>query len=165
MASFANPLHPPLEVDQYSGYTSIGCALVVPPGTFLLPHRRWLPQPAHIPGSKWRVSTGSPNKQLPSISFDCAGHDIQGVPMRELNARNVATLVQMLQGANEPAFSQPGLQKITLRVHWPGYPHVDWARTIELVPNGLMTRAQLAIAIATNYGRFMEASLDRSHVF
>lgn len=117
MASNANPLHPPLEAEQYSEYTSIGCALVVPPGTFLIPHRRWLPQPAYTPPSKWKVSTGSPNKQLPSISFDYVDRPNQGVPMRELSARNMNTLVRMLQGANEPVFSQTGLRKITLRIH------------------------------------------------
>jgi hypothetical protein len=117
MASNANPLHPPLEAEQYSEYTSIGCALVVPPGTFLIPHRRWLPQPAYTPPSKWKVSTGSPNKQLPSISFDYVDRPNQGVPMRELSARNLPTLVRMLQGANEPVFSQTGLRKITLRIH------------------------------------------------
>ncbi|KAJ2912201.1 hypothetical protein MD484_g8221, partial [Candolleomyces efflorescens] len=157
MASNANPLHPPLEAEQYSGYTSIGCALVVPPGTFLIPHRRWLPQPAYTPPSKWKVSTGSGSKQFPSISFDYVDRPNQGVPMRELSARNVSTLVQVLQGPNEPVFSQTGLRKITLRIHWPGYPHVDWARTIELVSSGgPITRVQLATAIAMNYGRFME---------
>lgn len=117
MASYGNPLHPPLSCTQYSAHTSISVALVPPAHTFLVLYRRWVPQPAYTPASKWKSGTAvQPNKQLPTVSFDYTGQPRQGIPMRELSVRNMSTLSNILQGANEPVLAQTGLQKITLRI-------------------------------------------------
>jgi hypothetical protein len=41
---------------------------------------------------------------------------------------------------------------------WPGYEHVEWARSIEVATQGPMTRAQLGAAVAINFARFVDVS-------
>jgi hypothetical protein len=39
---------------------------------------------------------------------------------------------------------------------WPGYEHVDWARSIEINAQGPITRAQLALNVCRIIGHFAE---------
>ncbi|KAJ2931050.1 hypothetical protein H1R20_g6038, partial [Candolleomyces eurysporus] len=154
-----NPLHPPVNSTQYSAVNSLAGALsmVLPPDhTSQAPCPRLLPQPSYTPVSKWKAATGAADPRLPVITFDYVGQQKQGIPMRELSARNIVALGQMLQGANDPVFAETGLKRITLRILWPGYTHVDWARSINLVASGPITRTQLATQLAANFSRFME---------
>ncbi|EAU82744.2 hypothetical protein CC1G_10649 [Coprinopsis cinerea okayama7 len=157
MAS-TNPLHAPVSSAQYSSYSSLSGALIDPSHKFESPFRRWLPQSSYTPASKWRSTTGTDGHQIPAISFDFIGHSKQGVPMRELNMRSLSALAQMMDRANESVFASSGLQRITLRIMWPGYTHVEWARAIDLVSHGPMTRAQLAQVLAQNFARFMDVA-------
>lgn len=97
--------------------------------------------------------------------------------MVELTTRSINAIGMMIQGANDQVFAGTGLVRITLRilvglfcffivinpiqyvvVQWPGYEHVDWARSIEVNAQGPMTRAQLAVAVAKNFSHFLEVS-------
>lgn len=91
--------------------------MALPPAhTFQVSGRRLLPQPSYTPVSKWKAATGAPDPRLPVITFDYVGQQKQGIPMRELSARNIGALGQMLQGANDPVFAETGLKKIVLRI-------------------------------------------------
>lgn len=76
--------------------------------------------------------------------------------MLELTTRSMHAIEIMLHGANDQVFAGTGLVRITLRILWPGYEDVDWARSIEVNANGPMTRAQLAVAVAKNFSYFLE---------
>src|SRR6266508_5429557 len=72
----ANPLHPPLSTDQYSGYSSLSNALMY--------HNN---QRGHTRRPLERQSLHTTNKmgpQQPSIMFDLAGYNEQGVKMSDL---------------------------------------------------------------------------------
>ncbi|EAU82643.2 hypothetical protein CC1G_07925 [Coprinopsis cinerea okayama7 len=150
-----NPLHIPVTSAQYSSYSSLSGALITASHKFESPFRRWLPQKPYVPPSKWRQATATDYRHLPAISFDYIGFSKQGVPMRELSARSISALGQMLAGANEPVFASTGLKSVTLRIMWPGYTHLDFYRVINVVTgSGHITRAQLAALIAQNFARF-----------
>ncbi|EAU82617.1 hypothetical protein CC1G_07899 [Coprinopsis cinerea okayama7 len=152
-----NPLHSPVSSAQYSSYSSLSGALIDPGHKFESPFRRWLPQKSYVPPSKWRQATATNNRHLPPLSFDYIGFKKQGIPMRELSARSITALGQMIAGANDPVFASTGLKSVTLRIMWPGYTHLDFYRVINVVTgSGHITRAQLASTIAQNFARFVE---------
>ncbi|KAG5730979.1 hypothetical protein E4T56_gene4013 [Termitomyces sp. T112] len=158
---YSNPLHPPVDPANYSRYSSLEGALDLPPSqptsTFLSPTRRRLPQPSYIPVSKWKAAMGRLNQLHNPITFDYIGYSKQGVPMQELMARGTTALASMIQGANDAVFAHTGLIRIAFRIIWPGYEHVEWARTIELTRGKTpITRAQLGSTISLSFARFVE---------
>ncbi|KAG5639930.1 hypothetical protein DXG03_002328, partial [Asterophora parasitica] len=159
--SYVNPLHAPVSSAQYSPFSSLGGAVQPsasqPSGSsFSSPFRRRLPQPPYTPSSKWRGATGRTNQVHSAIAFDYIGYAKQGIPMRELSTRSANALAQMIGGAGDAVLAHTGVARITLRIIWPGYEHVDWARSIEINTNGPMTRAQLGATISQNFARYIE---------
>ncbi|KAF8073326.1 hypothetical protein FPV67DRAFT_1446310 [Lyophyllum atratum] len=160
--SYINPLHPPVPSSRQSQFSSLGGA-VQPTASqtassFVSPFRRRLPQPPYTPASKWRNATGRLNQVHGAIAFDFLGYAKQGVPMRELSTRSAHALASMIHGAGDVVLAHTGLARITLRIIWPGYEHVEWARSIEvnLAGQGPVTRAQLGAIISQNFARFIE---------
>jgi hypothetical protein len=176
--SYINPLHAPVAPTNRSAYSSLGGAVhgAPTPSRFLSPFRRRLPQAPYTPSSKWKLATGRLNQLHNTVTFDYLGYTKQGVPMRELSTRGAHALASMIQGANDAVLSHTGLTRITIRIlvrpsciyiremrrlmflQWPGYEHVEWARSIEIAAQGPMTRAQLGAAVAMNFARFVEVS-------
>ncbi|RDB19892.1 hypothetical protein Hypma_013120 [Hypsizygus marmoreus] len=155
--SYLNPLHPPVTTAHRSQFSSLGGAVHgSSPSTFLSPFRRRLPQAPYTPSSKWRNATGRLNEIHSAITFDFIGYSRQGVPMRELSTRSANALSQMIQGAEDHVLAHTGLARITLRILWPGYEHIEWARSVELTVHGPITRSQLGAAISMNFARFIE---------
>ncbi|KAF8165991.1 hypothetical protein B0H34DRAFT_787242 [Crassisporium funariophilum] len=156
--SYVNPLHIPVGSGQQSGYSSLNGAVAGSQQTsqFLSPFRRRMPQPAYAAVGKFRNATGRSNVVHSAISFDYLGHKRQGVPMRELSTRSIPGLAQMIEGAGDKVLAHTGLQRITLRINWPGYTHIEWARSIEITVNGPITRAELGQKVAQNFSRFIE---------
>ncbi|TFK24498.1 hypothetical protein FA15DRAFT_680663 [Coprinopsis marcescibilis] len=156
-------IHVPVLSSQYSTYSSLSGAVSQPGHTFQSTFRRWLPQTAYVPVSKWRNATAASNLHLAPVAFDVIGYSKQGIMMRDLSTRNISAIGQLLAGANDAVMASTGLKQITLRIMWPGYTHVDWSRVIDLIaPTGPITRAQLALLIAQNFARFMEIARTQS---
>ncbi|EDR16178.1 uncharacterized protein LACBIDRAFT_321426 [Laccaria bicolor S238N-H82] len=157
-AIYNNPLHPPIPSTFQSPFNALSGAVVcsanAPP--FVSPFRRRLPQIPYTPSSKWRNVTGRTNLVHSPVHFDYLGYTRQGVPMRELSTRGAHALSSMIVGATDQVFVHTGLSRITLYIIWPGYEHVDWRRSIEIMVNGPMTRAQLGAVVASNFARFIE---------
>ncbi|RDB28050.1 hypothetical protein Hypma_002198 [Hypsizygus marmoreus] len=158
--AYVNPLHAPVSSSHRSGYSSIGGAVhnAPEPSKFLSPFRRHLPQATYTPISKWRTSTGRTNTLHNTVTFDFLGYNKQGVPMRELSTRGSHALAAMIHGANDLVLAHTRLTRITLVIIWPGYEHVEWSRTVEIHPDGPITRSALGAAVAMNFARFMEKS-------
>ncbi|KAG6845549.1 hypothetical protein H0H87_007793 [Tephrocybe sp. NHM501043] len=157
--AYNNPLHPPIRSTNQSQYSSLDGALHSSSSpTFLSPTRLRLPQQSYTPASKWRTATGRLSQVHKAIAFDYPGYSRQGVSMRELSARSINTLASIIQGGGDSVFAHTGLARITLRILWPGYEHVEWARSVELNVNGFgpITRAQLGAIISQNFARFVE---------
>ncbi|GLB34426.1 hypothetical protein LshimejAT787_0113100 [Lyophyllum shimeji] len=158
--AYVNPLHPPVPASQHSQFSTLGGAVkptaAQTASAFISPFRRRVPQPPYTPASKWRAATGRTNQVHSAITFDYVGYSKQGVPMRELSTRSAAALGSMIVGAGDPVLAHTGLSRITLRIIWPGYEHVDWARSIEVNTNGPITRAQLATIVSQNFARYIE---------
>ncbi|KAG6917559.1 hypothetical protein DXG01_002028 [Tephrocybe rancida] len=166
--SYLNPLHPPVRSSNQSQYSALDGALYSsssqPTSSFLSPTRRRLPQQPYTPASKWRAATGRLDQVHNAIMFDYAGYAKQGVPMRELSARSGTVLASMIQGGKDTVLAHTGLARITFRILWPGYEHVEWARSVELTVGGYgpITRAQLGAAISQNFARFVEKTRTES---
>ncbi|KAJ8087107.1 hypothetical protein PM082_005935 [Marasmius tenuissimus] len=159
MSGYINPLHTPVHPSHISSFSSLGSAMTPPPSSKSHSSRRHVPQTSYAPSSKWKNQTGRVQPLCGSISFDFIGIPHQGMPLRELCARGPYALQQMMQGANDAVFanapSRP--RKVTLHIRWPGYEHIEWVRTIEVVTaSGHITRAQLAGVIAQNFARYVE---------
>ncbi|KAJ7282369.1 hypothetical protein C8J57DRAFT_1015656, partial [Mycena rebaudengoi] len=122
---------------------------------FISPTRRRLPQAPYTPSGKWKSATGRTNQVYPSVSFDVPGQSRQGVSLRELKNGGA-----QLQGAGDRVLRDTGLKRITFRLLWPGYEHVEWCRSIVVVDNSNketpITRAQLGSQVAANIARFFE---------
>ncbi|KAG6916458.1 hypothetical protein DXG01_006725 [Tephrocybe rancida] len=148
--SYHNPLHPPVRTAYQSQFSALSGA--VQPA-FLSPMRRRVPQQLYTPKS--RSLSGRAHSP---ISFDHPGYSKQGIQMRELTARSVAALASIIQGAGDAVLAHTGLPRITLRILWPGYEHVEWAATIDLNGGsyGPITRAQLGVAVSQHFSRFVE---------
>ncbi|KAG6829423.1 hypothetical protein H0H92_004569 [Tricholoma furcatifolium] len=148
--SYINPLHPPIRSTHQSYYSSIGGALQ---NRSLSPNRRPLPQRPFALASKSRSAPA-----YAPIIFDHPGCSQQGVPMRELVARSGTGMTALLQGAGDLVFACTGLVRITLKIMWPGYEHLDWASPIDLTyaGSGPITRAQLAASVSHGFARFTE---------
>ncbi|KAK1220696.1 hypothetical protein PQX77_016522 [Marasmius sp. AFHP31] len=162
MSGYINPLHTPVHPSHISSFSSLGSAMTPPPSSKSHASRRHVPQTSYAPSSKWKNQTGRVQPLCASISFDFIGITHQGMPLRELCARGPYALQQMMQGANDAVFanapSRP--RKVTLHIRWPGYEHIEWVRTIEVVTaSGHITRAQLAGVIAQNFARYVEVNI------
>ncbi|KAG5637803.1 hypothetical protein H0H81_003135 [Sphagnurus paluster] len=156
--SYINPLHPPVTSSQRSQYSSLcGAVPTSAPSTHVGPFRRRLPQPPYTPASKWRNAMGRLDPVQSAITFEYTNMPNQGVSMREMSVRSGAALASMVKGASDAVLAHSGVSRITLRIIWPGYEHVDWARSIEVnTTSGPITRAQLAVIISQNFARFIE---------
>ncbi|GLB44466.1 putative glycosyl hydrolase family 79 C-terminal beta domain [Lyophyllum shimeji] len=153
---------PPFDLERSSIKMYVQPTAAQAASSFISPFRRRLPQPPYTPASKWRAATGRTNQLHSAITFDYLGYSKQGVPMRELSTRSAAALGSMIAGAGDAVLAHTGLARITLRIIWPGYEHVEWARSIEINANGPITRAQLGATISQNFARFMEKTRSES---
>ncbi|KAG6873080.1 hypothetical protein C0995_003124 [Termitomyces sp. Mi166 len=91
------------------------------------------------------------------IQFDHIGYNGQGMQMRELSARSEAAIAAMIQGAEDPVLAHTGRERITFRIIWPGYEHVECCDQVVINPGGRpITRAQLGKFIAQVFARFVE---------
>ncbi|KAF8900602.1 hypothetical protein CPB85DRAFT_1418010 [Mucidula mucida] len=62
-----------------------------------------------------------------------------------------------IAGAKDAVFTKPGVTRITFHILWPGYPQVEWYRSVEVTTKtGPLTRAQLGYVVVGNYMRFIE---------
>ncbi|KAF9023113.1 hypothetical protein BDZ89DRAFT_955923 [Hymenopellis radicata] len=138
--SYSNPLHP-ASVPSSSQVYSLSA-----PAKFALPNRRRVPQRAFAP------KHGPPQNPQPTIYYDYPGFQHQGVPMKAFGATEPAIV-----GAKDAVFTKLGVTRITFHILWPGYPHVEWYRSVEVnTKTGPMTRAQLGYVVAGNFMRFIE---------
>ncbi|KAL0575336.1 hypothetical protein V5O48_006638 [Marasmius crinis-equi] len=145
--SYANPLHTPVGSINRSSYSTLGSAM---------------PQPAASagPSTRRRVPQAPVGKSCPSntIAFDYIGYPKLGMPLREIHARGPQALQQMMQGANDLVLANTRLRKITLHILWPGYEHVPWSRSIDVIASGgPITRSYLASIIAHHFSEYIEA--------
>ncbi|KAF9261803.1 hypothetical protein L218DRAFT_473398 [Marasmius fiardii PR-910] len=144
MTSYPNPLHVPVPCIARSSYSSLGLAIQTSGSST----RRRVPQ---TPMGK---SIPHPSN---GISFDFVSYPQQGIPLKELYARGTHALQQMMQGANDPVLVHTRLARINLHISWPGYEHLQWYRSIEVVTsNGPATRAYLASVIAQHFASYFE---------
>ncbi|KDQ63932.1 hypothetical protein JAAARDRAFT_86951, partial [Jaapia argillacea MUCL 33604] len=91
------------------------------------------------------------------VTFDFAGHRGMGVKIREVASRGVHGVAAMMAGPHDPVLVHTGMRNIKFCITWPGYPHVEWLRTIDIVtPTGPITRSQLAALVSQQYMRFIE---------
>ncbi|KAF8998855.1 hypothetical protein BDQ17DRAFT_1247341 [Cyathus striatus] len=153
--AYVNPLHTPVRPGQHSPFSSLSTA-VAHNAQFTSSRRRRVPQKSYTSVvSKWGSATGRVAALHNPIAFDYIGFSKQGVPMCELAGRSMTAISQMVVGANDMVLAA-GMQRINFRIIWPGYEHVDWARSVEVATSGLMNRGQLGAAIAMNFARFID---------
>ncbi|KAG6878802.1 hypothetical protein C0992_007646 [Termitomyces sp. T32_za158] len=153
--SYANPLHPPVRSSQVSQYTTLEGAAGFT--RFLSPTRYRLPQQSYKPSSKWDQTMGQNVRRHAAIQFDHIGYNGQGVQMRELSARSDAAIAAMIQGAGDAVLSHTGCERITFRIVWPGYEHVECCNQLVINSGGRpITRAQLGKSVAQIFARFVE---------
>ncbi|KAL0064957.1 hypothetical protein AAF712_008079 [Marasmius tenuissimus] len=144
--SYTNPLHTPIGTINHSSYSSLGSAIQQPATSASSSTRQRVPQ---TPVGKSRPSN--------VISFDYAGYSNIGMPLRELHARGPHALQQMMQGANDAVLTHTRQRKINLHISWPGYEHVPWCRSIDIItPAGPITRTYLASIIAHCFAEYIE---------
>ncbi|KAJ8093997.1 hypothetical protein PM082_009884 [Marasmius tenuissimus] len=144
--SYTNPLHTPVGSINRSSYSTLGSAIQQPSASASASTRRRVPQ---TPVGKSRPSNG--------ISFDYAGYSNLGMPLRELHARGPHALQQMMQGANDAVMAHTRQRKIDLHILWPGYEHVPWCRSIDIITStGPIARAHLASIIAHCFSEYVE---------
>jgi len=101
-----------------------------------VPQRLWKPTMRAI---------SSPLIPPPPVTFDLVdAHASYGLPISFVTSENVNPQIpNMVQNSDDLVLE--GLNKISLRIQWPGYEHVDWVRTIGLTTSsGRMTRGELA---------------------
>ncbi|KAF7306232.1 hypothetical protein MIND_00413800 [Mycena indigotica] len=107
--------------------------------------------------SEWRVQNATNHLMQPSISFDYIGAAAagQGVSMYDIRLQGNAT---QLKAANDLVLASSGLTRITFRIIWSGYEHVEWCRTINVVSEtGVpITRLGLAIQVASSFAHWTE---------
>ncbi|TFK60459.1 hypothetical protein BDN72DRAFT_526234 [Pluteus cervinus] len=141
----------PLHHHVPNGLVSPGSGEAVTP--FSSPTRRWLPQITYVPTSKWKNATEQSFPPNPVVAFDYVGHSNQGVSMRAIHHGSAP----QLDGSDDPVLQYTGLQKITLRIIWPGYEYITFSRVIEIVrPSGPITRSDLAAVVSANFCRYLE---------
>ncbi|KAF8060682.1 hypothetical protein FPV67DRAFT_1423342 [Lyophyllum atratum] len=156
--SYDNPLHPALPAAQRSRYSSLGNA-ISGPGTsqFLSSCVRRVPQVPWTPSCKWKLATGRTTQVHNAITFDYLGYSKQGVHMRELSSRSLHALGTMINGAYDQVLAHTGLPRISFRILWPGYEHVEWVRNLNIDTSGRpITRAQLGVVVSQHFSRFVE---------
>ncbi|KAF7293787.1 hypothetical protein HMN09_01174400 [Mycena chlorophos] len=125
---------------------------------FTSPTKRRVPLVAYRPPPTVLPPNMGP---MPNIGFDYANAQVpgQGVWMRELRLHGPQT---NLRNATDLVFATApqtaGLPRIVFRIMWPGYGHIEWCRTMQiLAPNGApITRIGLAIQIANNFANYFE---------
>ncbi|KAG6877018.1 hypothetical protein C0993_011011 [Termitomyces sp. T159_Od127] len=153
--SYVNPLHPQVDPSQISHYSTLEGAIVTT--TPLSPTRHTLPQQSFIPNSKWTRAMGQNVRLHPAIHFDYIGYNGQGVQMRELFARSNAAIAAMIKGARDEVLSHVERERISFRIIWPGYEHVESCDQLAINANGChITRGQLGKNVAKCFARFME---------
>ncbi|KAG6815962.1 hypothetical protein H0H87_009875 [Tephrocybe sp. NHM501043] len=147
--AYTNPLHPPVHPTAHSQFSTISGALQP---QYLSATRQHIPQQPY-----YSSKPGSGRVHAP-IAFDHPGYAKQGVQMRELTMRSIGALASVIQNAGDAVLAHTGLSRITLRIMWPGYEHLDFASTIELNIGGYgpITRAQLGAVISQNFARFID---------
>ncbi|KAF9259211.1 hypothetical protein L218DRAFT_1059804 [Marasmius fiardii PR-910] len=155
--SYSNPLHCYVSSSQLSPYSSLGAGTIAynEKGTRNPTFRHKLPQSLHAPsGRLGKISSRAPLSA--PICFDFITQPRQGIPLKELSVIGTAGLQQMMEGANDPV-PTGGEKKIIFHICWPGYEHVEWQRSVEVVtPRGHMTRSQLAGVIARSFAIYIE---------
>ncbi|KAF7306233.1 hypothetical protein MIND_00413900 [Mycena indigotica] len=119
--------------------------------------RRVTPRP--YKPADWRVQRSTNHLMQSPISFDyrhtSASLAGQGVAMRDLRLQGNATRIE---GANDLVLAHSGLARITFRIIWPGYEHVEWCRTMSIVSDhgAPITRLGLAIQVASSFAHWTE---------
>ncbi|KAJ3800919.1 hypothetical protein GGU11DRAFT_845331 [Lentinula aff. detonsa] len=158
MSHYYNPIHPTVNSQNKSAYSSLGGAVHgAPQSSFIIPNRRRVPQSIYQPTGKWRNQIGRLAPIHAPISIDHKGYSRQGMKMIELYARGAFALSQMMEGADDRVLAYTGLQRITLHIRWPGYENYEWIRSVELnTPSGPVSRAELAAIISQNFYRYFE---------
>ncbi|KAJ7622573.1 hypothetical protein DFH06DRAFT_1105121 [Mycena polygramma] len=153
MAHYTNTIHPGAVPPGQAYALSYGSAPQRP--AFNSPTRRRVPLQPYTPTQGWKVAMARTHEIHHPVSFDYPGQARQGVSMRELRLKGMSV---PLHGANDPVLAHTGLQRVILRIIWPGYGHVEWCRTVPVVaPNGApITRLALGVQIANNFARFIE---------
>ncbi|KAF8922694.1 hypothetical protein CPB85DRAFT_1556002 [Mucidula mucida] len=159
--SYKNPLHPTSVPN--SGFSSItssssssrGSSHTPHPHPHLNPKLVRLPIPDSSANSKWKKEVGRPVAQ--PIPFNWNAQPGQGIQMQELAMRDIDTIAAHMNGGNEPIYVGPGVTRINFHITWPGYSHLTWSRTLDICTKfGMMTRAQLGVAVAGMFMRFLE---------
>ncbi|ESK88125.1 hypothetical protein Moror_5610 [Moniliophthora roreri MCA 2997] len=148
--SFTNPLHSSVGNGRKSDFSALGPALNNPTKTGPSQCRR-------VPQTPYASQSDHVQPVHNAITFDYIGYPNQGMPLRELRARGPHALAQMMQGANDQVLGHTQLRKINLHIRWPGYEHIEWIHTIDVVTeSGPISRGQLAHAVAQNFVRYVE---------
>ncbi|KAG9317907.1 hypothetical protein JVU11DRAFT_2138 [Chiua virens] len=165
MSHYLNPLHAPVPSEFHSQYTALSHAnppLEPPFPTSLPPSFKRVPQTL----SSKHVSSPRSCCRVP-LMFELFGAPSRGlgIPMRELVVRSGGALDRMIVDAKEPVgylmTGSNGIIKVSLRVRWPGYEHLDWSHCLNLITSeGPVTRGQLAVQIAFAFSEFVSASLS-----
>ncbi|KAF5312626.1 hypothetical protein D9619_003723 [Psilocybe cf. subviscida] len=151
---YDNPLHPQIDASNHSGYTTL-----TPASAFVnrrLSYR--LPQQIQYiaPNPKPHQYMMDPAR-ITHISFDRIGSPGKGMPIADLVARSIPGLNTIMKGGEDYVFSGTPCVRITFRIMWPGYLHLNWAHNIDVVSaQGPIARAQLAQAVAQSFARFVE---------
>ncbi|KAF7317373.1 hypothetical protein HMN09_00473600 [Mycena chlorophos] len=125
--------------------------------SFTSPTKRRVPPQPYCPTQDWRRMNGGLHRPHAPISFDYVGQPRpgQGVSMRELRLKSTSTPIA---GSDDPVLAATGLQRIIVRIIWPGYGHVEWCRNVTVVSrNGEpISRVCLAVQIATTFASWFE---------
>ncbi|KAL0575333.1 hypothetical protein V5O48_006635 [Marasmius crinis-equi] len=146
--SYTNPLHTPASSITRSSYSSLGSAMPQPSASASSSTRRRVPQ---TPVGKSREPPSN------AIAFDFVGYPKSGMPLRELHARGPHALQQMMQGASDPVLANMRSRKINFHISWPGYEHVPWCRSIDIITShGPIMRSHLASIIAHHFAEYIE---------
>ncbi|KAG7094520.1 hypothetical protein E1B28_005351 [Marasmius oreades] len=162
--SYLNPLHRSVSPFQSSNYSALGTAVSVSckQPTFESRNawqREMVPQTTFVPSLRSKHGQEKPGPLCRPITFNFIGLPNHGMPIREMCARGPHALQYMMQGANDLVLAGLETEKITFHIRWPGYEHIEWIRSIEVMtPHGPMTRSQLAVIVAQNFARFIEKS-------
>ncbi|KAJ7656756.1 hypothetical protein DFH06DRAFT_1269407 [Mycena polygramma] len=148
MAHYTNTIHPGAVRPGQAYALSYGSAPQRP--AFTSPRRRRVPLQPYTPTQGWKVAMARTHEIHHPVSFDYPGQARQGVSMRELRLKGMSA---PLHGANDPVLAHTGLQRVILRIIWPGYGHVEWCRTVPVKCQS-ETPSSRDLMFATNCVRF-----------
>ncbi|THH27215.1 hypothetical protein EUX98_g6977 [Antrodiella citrinella] len=130
-----------IPVSNYSSLSGAAPPIFQAPRAVLPANRVLLPQPTWTPNGFSKVDCAARSSQ--HITFDMVGAPAGfGTSVMDIAARgNMSNWIQRaddLLGLNT--------DKVSLRIVWPGYEHIDFNRSIPVNPQ--MNRGQLALQIA-----------------